>query len=122
MRWGGRAFLLAVLVFATGTLAKAQCEEAKSTLQINGCFAKELKKADAELNKVYRLTLKKLEADDAALLRKAQRAWLAYRDAQCEADRALWGGGTGGPAAWMSCKLELTSQRTAEIRNTYRDQ
>jgi uncharacterized protein YecT (DUF1311 family) len=122
MCWGDRALLLMLFIFATGTAARAQCEEAKSTLQINECFAKELKKADAELNTVYRLALKKLEADDAALLRKAQRAWLAYRDAQCEAEHALWGGGTGGPAAWMSCKLGLTSQRTAEIRNTYQNQ
>jgi uncharacterized protein YecT (DUF1311 family) len=84
--------------------------------------AKELKKADAEVNRVYHSTVKRLQADDAALLRKAQRAWLAYRDAQCEAERALWGGGTGGPAAWMSCKVELTRQRTAEIENTYKNQ
>jgi uncharacterized protein YecT (DUF1311 family) len=84
--------------------------------------AKELKKADAEVNRVYHSTVKRLQADDAALLRKAQRAWLAYRDAQCEVERALWGGGTGGPAAWMSCKVELTRQRTAEIENTYKNQ
>jgi len=113
---------LTFFIVATGTVAKAQCDQAKSTLQINECLAKELKKADAELNRVYRLALKDLQADDAALLRKSQRAWIAYRDAQCEAERALWGGGTGGPAAWMNCKSELTSQRTAEIKNTYLDQ
>ena len=104
---------------ATGPVVRAQCDDAKTTSQINECFAKELKKADAELNDVYRLTMKKLEAGDAALLRKAQRAWLVYRDAQCEAGRALLDGGTGGPAAFLSCKLELTRKRTAEIQNTY---
>lgn len=114
-----RIFLLGFLALATGDVARAQCENAKSTLQINECFAKELKKAEVEVNRVYQLTVKKLQPDDAALLRKAQRAWLAYRDAQCEAEHALLGGGTGGPAAWISCKLELTRQRTAEIQNTY---
>jgi uncharacterized protein YecT (DUF1311 family) len=117
--WRGRVFLFAFFAFTTGAVAKGQCEDAKTTLQINECFAKELKKADAELNGAYRLTMKKLEAADAALLRKAQRAWLVYRDAQCEADRALLDGGTGGPVAFMSCKLELTHKRTAEIQNTY---
>jgi uncharacterized protein YecT (DUF1311 family) len=122
MCWGGREFFLTFLILATGSVARGQCEEAKSTLQINECYARELKRVDAELNKVYHLTLKKLQVDDAALLRKSQRAWLVYRDVHYEAERALWGGGTGGPAAWMSCKLELTSQRTAEIKNVYQNQ
>ncbi|SRR5712692_7537124 len=117
-----RTFLLVFLTLATSNVTRAQCEDAKSTLQINECFAKELKKAEAEVNKIYQLTVKKLQPDDAALLRRAQRAWLAYRDAQCEAEHALWGGGTGGPAALMSCKVELTRQRVAEIQNTYEKQ
>jgi len=108
MSWRSRILLLAFFTLATGNAAEAQCEDAKSTLQINECFARELKKADAEINRIYGLTVKKLQPEDAALSRKAQRAWLAYRDAQCEAERALRGGGTGGPAASMSCKLELT--------------
>jgi uncharacterized protein YecT (DUF1311 family) len=89
-------------------------------LQINECFSKELIKASAEVNRVFRSTLKKLQPEDAALLRKAQRTWLAYRDAQCEAEHAMWG--TGGPAALMSGKVELTHQRTEEIQNTYKNQ
>jgi uncharacterized protein YecT (DUF1311 family) len=122
MFWRGRLFLLTIFILAMGASARAQCEDAKSTAQTNACFAKELKKADTELNGVYRATVKKLHPEDAILLRKTQRAWLAYRDAQCAAEHALWGGGTGGPAAWMSCKLELTRQRTAEIQNTYQNQ
>ena len=119
MSSAGKGILLAFFIVAVSPMARAQCDDAKTTLQINECFAKELKKADAELNGVYRLTIKKLEPAEAVLLRKAQRAWLGYRDAHCEADRAQWDGGTGGPAAFMSCKLELTRKRTAEIQNTY---
>lgn len=122
MYWHSRIFFLVFFICATGNVAKAQCEDAKSTLQINECLAKELKKADAELNSVYHSFVKRLEPDDAILLRKAQRAWLGYRDAQCQAEHALWGGGTGGPAALMNCKLELTRQRTTEIQNTYKNQ
>lgn len=122
MSWHSRILLLIFFTFFAGNVTRAQCEGAKSTLQINECFAKELKKAEAEVNKIYQLSVKKLEPDDAALLRKAQRAWLAYRDAQCEAEHALWGGGTGGPAALMSCRVELTRQRVAEIQNIYEKQ
>jgi uncharacterized protein YecT (DUF1311 family) len=119
MSWNGKVFLLMFFIFATGTAARAQCEEAKTTLQINECFAKELKKADARLNRVYRLTQEKLSPEDAALLQKTQRAWVAFRDAQCEAEHALMGEGTAGPMTLMSCKLEMTRKRTAEIRTTY---
>ena len=115
----GKIFLLTFFIFATGAAARAQCEEAKTTLQINECFAKELKKADARLNRVYRLIQEKLSPEDAALLQKAQRTWVACRDAQCEAERALLDGGTAGPATLMSCKLELTRKRVAEIKTTY---
>jgi uncharacterized protein YecT (DUF1311 family) len=67
------------------------------------------------------LAEKKLPADDAALLRKTERAWLAYRDAQCEAVRTLLGEGTKAPVAWMSCKLELTHKRTIDIQTTYQN-
>ena len=119
MSWQGGAIFLALFIASTCPQTRSQCEEAKSTLQINECFSAELKKATTELNRVYRSTLKKLEPTDAVLLRKAQATWAAYRDAQCEAEYALWGGGTGGPAAMMSCKLELTQERTKEIQNTY---
>jgi uncharacterized protein YecT (DUF1311 family) len=63
-----------IFTFVAGNVTRARCEGAKSTLQINECFAKEFKKAEAEVNKIYQLSVKKLEPDDAALLRKAQRA------------------------------------------------
>jgi uncharacterized protein YecT (DUF1311 family) len=122
MSWSGKIFLLTFFIFATGTAARAQCGEAKTTLQINECFAKELKKADARLNRVYQQTREKLSPQDAALLQKAQRAWVAFRDAQCEAEHALLDGGTAGPAALMSCKLELTRRRVAEIKTIYQSQ
>ena len=119
MSWRNRIILLVFFTLATGNVARAQCDEAKTTLQINECFAKELKKADSELNRVYQATVKKLPPDDVALLRKTQRAWLAYRDSQCEAERALMSEGTNAPATWMSCKLELTRKRATEIQTTY---
>jgi uncharacterized protein YecT (DUF1311 family) len=98
MSWRIRIFFLVLFICATGNVARAQCEEAKSTLQINECFAKELKKADVEFNSVYRSIVDKLQPDDTVRLRKAPRAWLGYRNAQCEAEHAPWGGGHGRPS------------------------
>jgi uncharacterized protein YecT (DUF1311 family) len=64
-------------------------------------------------------SLKKLKTADAERLRKAQRAWIAYRDAHCNAEFELWEGGTGGHIALPQCRLTLTKARTAEIQETY---
>ncbi len=55
-----------------------------------------VRRADGELNKTYNAiqTFMKSErrAADAEALHKAQRAWIAYRDANCAAAHALYGG------------------------------
>jgi hypothetical protein len=63
------------------------------------CMDTEWKKSDAELNRVYQESLKKLNPEQAALLEKAQRAWLTDRDAQCEADYKMFASGTAAPLA-----------------------
>ncbi|RZA24291.1 MAG: DUF1311 domain-containing protein [Proteobacteria bacterium] len=48
---------------------------------------KDYKEADGKLNEVYQAVVSKYKADAAFLkkLKTAQKAWLAYRDAQLEA-------------------------------------
>jgi uncharacterized protein YecT (DUF1311 family) len=48
---------------------------------------------------VYQESLKKLKPEQAAFLKKAQRAWLTYRDAECEADYKMSAGDTAAPLA-----------------------
>jgi uncharacterized protein YecT (DUF1311 family) len=79
----------------------------------------EWKKSDAELNRVYQESLKKLKPEQAALLKKAQRAWRTYRDAQCEADYQMFAGGTAAPVALTQCRVTLTQERTKTLRGTY---
>ncbi len=55
--------------------------------ELNACAADEAKRVDAELNRIYRELLSK-NTDDAAAaekIKKAQRAWVAFRDAYIEA-------------------------------------
>jgi uncharacterized protein YecT (DUF1311 family) len=112
-------FLLSTFFALAGTAA-GQCEDKRTTLDISQCLSGELKKADAELNRSYEHASKGLKAADAERLRKAQRAWIDYRYAHCEAEFELWDGGTGGQIALPQCKLTLTKRRTAEIRETYK--
>ena len=48
-------------------------------------------------------------------LRDAQRAWIAFRDADCELAYAAWGAGSMRHIAGSNCILEKTADRTVEL-------
>ena len=50
---------------------------------------------DKELNKQYRELMKRLSADEKAKLKKTQKAWLAYRDAEKDFSAMYYGGKEG---------------------------
>ena len=66
--------------------------------------------ADAALNATYKTALSQLDASNQARLREAQRAWIAFRDKEC--DFRVQGG--DGPAR-ADCIAELTRQRTEAL-------
>jgi uncharacterized protein YecT (DUF1311 family) len=86
------------------------------------CISEHYKNADADLNVTFQKALKSA-ADygpkDVAKLRDAQRKWVAYRDAECEAEYSLFGGGSGGPAAHSGCLLRITEQRIEDLKAAY---
>ena len=74
-------YLVLLLLFFVPTLTTAQCKDAVSAKNMQDCMDTEWKESDAELNRLYQESLKKLNPQQSALLKKAQRAWLIYRDA-----------------------------------------
>ena len=53
-------------------------------------------------------------------MRKSQRAWVAFRDADCkELAAQYWAGGTGTTSAVLGCMTEKTVQRTKELKDLY---
>ena len=69
-----------------------------------------VKKNDAELKAVD----PSLVGADAALM-KAQRAWIDYRDGQCEGEGFYARGGSLEPLLVTTCKTRMTSERTEEL-------
>jgi uncharacterized protein YecT (DUF1311 family) len=82
------------------------------------CSAEKYDQADAKMNKLYGQLLAKLETKQTKeRLRTAQRAWIKYRDANCE----FFGDIYGGAPVWRSaedlnCRVEMTTIRTKELR------
>ena len=101
-----------------------KCNPAGTQLELNACAADELNKADQKLNEVYAALLKK-EAKNTAFvqkLRAAQRAWIAFRDAELDATyacqnsnaRVCWGSML--PLRYLSYKAQLTRERTTRLQ------
>ena len=112
----------AILCFAMVALAGAQepkdpCENAETTVEMRNCVGKEYKKADAELNSVYKQLMSKLgDEGQRSALRAAQQAWIKYRDGNCEFEAYLNRGGTIYPVIYTGCLSAMTTARTKELR------
>lgn len=87
---------VAIFAFAFGAVAAAASapasgdtcmDSAQSQAAMNACAQQNLGAADKELNQVYQQVLAKYASDKVfiAKLRAAQKAWIAFRDAELEA-------------------------------------
>lgn len=98
-----------------------------STVAMMECISAETAVWDRFLNAEYRQTLASFEAMDAAetgpanarrveALRTAQRAWIAFRDAECGLAYAVWGAGSMRMLDGAGCFKRMTAERTLELR------
>jgi uncharacterized protein YecT (DUF1311 family) len=95
------------------------CASARTQPEMNVCAKKAFGKADAELNKVYKRIIAKLNAADRTNLTEAQRAWLKYRDTHCWAERELYHGGSVAPTVEAACLENTTVARTKDLIRVY---
>jgi uncharacterized protein YecT (DUF1311 family) len=88
-----------------------------TTSSMKICGAYRFTKQDLRMNRLYKAALsesKKLgyQAD----LVRAQRAWVAYRDAACDFEGRIGaGGGTAEGLYVLSCKEQLSAQRADRL-------
>jgi uncharacterized protein YecT (DUF1311 family) len=73
--------------------------------------------ADAELNRLYQKIESRL-ADSHDVRREliaAQRAWIAFRDAECRFAASGVEGGSAYPQVYQACQEDLTRARIADF-------
>ena len=104
-----------------GTKKSDPCANASSQAEMNDCWGKEYKAADAQLNQVYRQLVSMLDDDEKSQLKEVETAWLKYRDANCDFVADQYKGGTIRPMIYAMCLGDVTKSRTAEIRNQIKD-
>lgn len=102
------------------------CAEPTTQSDMNTCADLEYEEADKDLNKAYQQVRKKMsewdKAEDEAskgavdALVAAQRAWVAFRDANCETVGFQARGGTMEPMLVSNCLADMSTKRAEELR------
>ncbi len=92
----------------------AGCGSAVTQADMNLCAADRFARSDAALNTQFRRTYNALHGR-AKLLLTAQRAWLAFRDAECAAVTAGSVGGTIHSMDVAECRTRLTTDRIHQL-------
>jgi len=121
------------------------CDDPMVQQEMNWCAGQDYAAADAQLNAQWKITAAVMKERDAGMtadfgpinpstprehaearmaytghfqsLLEAQRAWLAYRDAQCRLEGYAFFGGSAQPMIVSGCLAMLTRQRTQELRD-----
>ncbi|MBH1964232.1 MAG: DUF1311 domain-containing protein [Comamonadaceae bacterium] len=121
MRKNCLMFLLAALVAALPCAAQAAddpCfEKAQTQAQLNACATDGLKRADNELNSLFKQMTDRLGNDKKArqLLVDAQRKWISFRDAECSFQVMRSAGGSIQPMRQRMCHAAITQARVLDF-------
>ena len=120
---------LALLAAQPSPSQEWHCDNPQAQMEMNACAAIDFERADAELNAEYRRAIAwARDADrearapgddrpgDQATLREAQRAWVAFRDAQCRLEGYEARGGSMEPMLYEGCRARLTRERVRQLR------
>jgi uncharacterized protein YecT (DUF1311 family) len=85
-------------------------------MSLNRCAEYHFIERDLELNDAYRDLKKNLDGRDLDKLVVAQRAWVAFRDRECEFSASDVEGGSMHPMVALICEREMTEERIAQLK------
>ncbi len=95
------------------------CQKTGSGAEETGCFDSAFKASDEALNRLYARVQSVVQGEDLAKLKTAERLWLQYRDANCDAEYGLYRGGSAAPMVKLACLEAVTRHRTEELNVMY---
>jgi uncharacterized protein YecT (DUF1311 family) len=117
----GAALLGAALLAGATGVCRAQDGEtecsrnAQTTAEMQSCADEALSQIDSQLNDIYGAMIQRLDAEGADRLRRAQRAWIAFRDAECRFQGLAAEAGSMNPVIVTECLASLTERRFADL-------
>ena len=121
------AFVFLALLASAVIAAPSEPCKSDDPASIQQCITADLAAKDKQLNTAYQKVLQGLTPqikdnpiDYAAvkrLLVEGQRAWIRFRDNDCNALAPLIASGTSRMVAVVECKIQRTEQRTKELKS-----
>jgi uncharacterized protein YecT (DUF1311 family) len=93
-----------------------ECKNAVTMAAMRTCEASRYATAQHELDSAYQGLMEHLDDGQKQKLRKSQRAWLSFRDANADFQASLVQGGTLAPLVRIGTLTEMTKARTQELR------
>ncbi|HAS0920193.1 lysozyme inhibitor LprI family protein [Enterobacter cloacae] len=108
-----RVFLAGAALLLSASALADECDNATTQLELNTCSAQQYQAADKKLNQTYQSAIKRAAASQRDLLKKAQQAWIALRDADCNFIGSGTEGGSVQPMIISQCLTEKTVEREA---------
>lgn len=108
-----------ILVTITSLFALFTIAQTQNDLNVEA--KKKYENADKELNEIYNKVLKEYKEDAVFIqnLKKSQRLWLQFRDAEMKVkfpDREVGYYGSVQPMCWSMYKEELTRERSKTLK------
>lgn len=82
------------------------------------CYTQELARQDKVLNAEYRALQGRIPAEAKDPLIKAQRAWIAYREAWCKLEQEL-PNAPGGEVNYQACLLDQTLLQINKLKDVF---
>ncbi|MBS0276429.1 MAG: DUF1311 domain-containing protein [Proteobacteria bacterium] len=112
-----RIFILAfaAAAFVPSFVQAGECNNVQTQAEMNICAGHELEQANATINNLYKETMAKYDAEGQAMLRKSERAWIAFRNAECDFRTSGSKGGSIWPLVHAQCLTELTRARIKQL-------
>jgi len=111
------SLLIAGLLLSANVLADS-CDNETSQAGLNECYGKEYKKQDDLLNQTYGQAMILGTDAQKAQLKSAQKAWIAFRDADCAFLSSGADGGSVAPMVHAQCMTDKTVERTELLKST----
>ena len=112
-----REMLALMLLAAPAWAEDVDCNNAMTQPDMNFCSGKGYQAADKVLNSTYAKLMAAADESDKKRLRNAERAWIAFRDAQCGYETSASIDGTIHPMEVSGCYTSKTIARTKELES-----
>jgi uncharacterized protein YecT (DUF1311 family) len=104
------------VIAATLTILSSPVCSAQTMYEMKDEASVKYKQADTDMNRIYKLANSTCDSSGRERLKKAQLAWIKYRNLCCEAEASIYKGGTMYGLVYTNCMTDLTRERLRRLK------